>query len=200
MEFNLERSSVTIGISVVSKKVSLYYRISSFKWGPLLVPVDKLGIKVIPEIDKNTNNILIDVEYPNPSINQPCNEAVIVAGSEEGLREYFKNSNVPFPKQKRILIGFRKYLMYLVKENKLTQEEKSDLLAGIQNLCDHKKTLFAFDGKDEVFTLCPLCGKEEKFLFTRSTIIKLKKKNFTATDIQILIVKRKRLFKKLGIE
>jgi len=197
MEFNLERSSVTIGISIVNYKgCGLFYRISSMRWGPLLVPLDKLVVKVIPEITKSTNKVLVDVESPI----QPCAEAVIASGSEDGLKEYFKNSNVPFPKQKRFMTGFRMCLIYLVKENKLTREEKSDLLAKIQNLCDHKRALFAFDGGDEIFTLCPLCGKEEKFLFTRSTIIKLKKKNFTATDIEILLTKRKRLFKKLGIE
>ncbi len=102
-------------------------------------------------------------------------------------------------KVKKITTEIKKYLI-LIKENKLTREEKSNLLVEIQNLCDHKRALFAFDGRDEISTLCPLCGKEEKFLFTSSTIIKLKNKNFTATDIEILLSKRKRLFKKLGIE
>ena len=70
MKFEFERASVTLELSIIGKDENLFYRISSFRWGPLLVPVDKLRIKVVPEIGKSTNKVIVDVEFQKTSINQ----------------------------------------------------------------------------------------------------------------------------------
>ncbi len=200
MKFNLERSSVTLKISIIKINDKNFYRISSFRWGPLLVPTNKLEIKIVPDALKSISYILVDVVDPNTSVNHPCKEAIIAGEKEEDLREYFRNSNVPFPEHKNSLTEMQNSLVCLAGREKLTQEQKESLIEEIQGLCNHKNTVFAFDGKEQIFTLCAFCGKEEKFLFTRSTIIKLKKMGFRTIDIKVLFSRKKRLFKKLGIE
>lgn len=206
MKFDLESSSVTTGISIITKNGRKFYRISTFKWGPVTVPAEKVILIICREISKSTGHVLVDVREPNPSIERESKEAVIAGENEDKLKEYFNNSKVPYPglsHRNQKPEKMKEKIKRLFDLNKIVcgpNTARDEIIEEIQKECPHKKMIATPFMEDEILTLCLFCGLENKYLLTRSTVIKLKKAGAEFTDSDVYFAKRKRLFKKLGIE